>query len=100
MPAKNFKHCNIKLFTSLKVCANFLRKYYPWPNDDECKDFKIDFHVNESSSLIALASFPASGSTWLRYMIEGMAGVFTGSFMTHRWSTLTRGKNGKNIAII
>ena len=28
---------------------------------------------------IALASFPGSGNTWLRHMIEGAGGIFTGS---------------------
>ena len=28
---------------------------------------------------IALASFPGSGNTWLRHMIEGATGIFTGS---------------------
>ena len=27
----------------------------------------------------ALASFPGSGNTWLRFLIESAAGVFTGS---------------------
>ena len=51
--------------------------------------------MKESSSVIALASFPASGNTWLRYMIEGMTGGFTGSFMKHRWSRVVEGKHGK-----
>ena len=28
---------------------------------------------------IALASYPGSGNTWLRHMIEGATGIFTGS---------------------
>ena len=28
---------------------------------------------------MALASFPGSGNTWARYVIEGATGVFTGS---------------------
>lgn len=28
---------------------------------------------------IALASYPGSGNTWLRYLIEGASGIFTGS---------------------
>ena len=30
--------------------------------------------------MIALASYPGSGNTWLRYLIEGITGVFTGTF--------------------
>ena len=29
---------------------------------------------------VALASFPNSGNTWLRYLIEGLTGIYTGSF--------------------
>ena len=28
---------------------------------------------------VALASFPGSGNTWLRHMLEGASGIFTGS---------------------
>ena len=30
--------------------------------------------------MVALASYPGSGNTWTRYLIEGITGVFTGSF--------------------
>ena len=30
--------------------------------------------------MIALASFPRSGNTWIRYLIHGATGIFTGSF--------------------
>ena len=33
----------------------------------------------KSLPLMALASFPGSGNTWTRYLIEGATGVFTGS---------------------
>ena len=37
-----------------------------------------------SLPLMALASFPGSGNTWIRYLIEGATGVFTGSiYMDH-----------------
>ncbi len=29
--------------------------------------------------IVGLASYPSSGNTWLRYLIEGSTGVFTGS---------------------
>lgn len=28
---------------------------------------------------VALASFPGSGNTWLRHMLESASGIFTGS---------------------
>ena len=30
--------------------------------------------------LIALASFPGSGNTWVRYLIERATGIYTGSY--------------------
>ena len=30
--------------------------------------------------MVALASFPGSGNTWLRYLIEGITGIFSGTF--------------------
>ena len=35
--------------------------------------------VNKSRPAVALASFPGSGVTWLRYLLEQVSGVFTGS---------------------
>ena len=54
--------------------------------------------------MVALASFPASGNTLLQYMIEKIIivntplnkGVFTESFMTHRWSSIVNIKHCKN----
>jgi hypothetical protein len=37
------------------------------------------FSSDESSRTIALASFPGSGNTWVRLLIEQATGVFTGS---------------------
>ena len=35
--------------------------------------------VPKCRSPMALASFPGSGNTWLRHMLEGASGIFTGS---------------------
>ncbi|XP_070572868.1 sialate:O-sulfotransferase 2-like [Ptychodera flava] len=35
-----------------------------------------------SMSLVALASFPGSGNTWVRHIIERATGIYTGSFYT------------------
>lgn len=33
-----------------------------------------------SMPLIAVASFPGSGNTWVRYLIERASGIYTGSY--------------------
>ena len=35
--------------------------------------------IPKCRSPVALASFPGSGNTWLRHMLEGASGIFTGS---------------------
>ena len=35
--------------------------------------------IPKCRSPVVLASFPGSGNTWLRHMIEGAGGIFTGS---------------------
>ena len=49
-------------------------------NDSKCMEFGIGFGVKRDLAPIGLASFPRSGSTWLRYLVEGTTGIFTGSF--------------------
>ena len=90
------KHIN-KIFTRYKLYLKLFRPHHAWPHDDQCKNFTIDVNSKEPSRLVALASFPASGSTWLRHMIERISGIFTGSFMKHRWSSNDEGKYTKTI---
>ena len=51
----------------------------PWRDDEFCKKFNISYLQPKSGDICPLASFPGSGSTWVRYLIEGATGVFTGS---------------------
>lgn len=41
-----------------------------------------------------LASFPCSGNTWTRYLLEGASGVLTGSIYVDN-SLTKRGKDGR-----
>jgi len=72
-----------------------------WPSDPKCRDLGVAFLVqkdlketatlsrgehseNQSNpksfyEVATLASAGGSGSTWTRYLIEGLSGVFTGS---------------------
>ena len=61
----------------LRLFANWKRRArYPWPDDIFCCKFNISFAVK--APRMALASFPGSGNTWLRYLLEGLTGIFTG----------------------
>ena len=41
--------------------------------------FRFRFSRGRELPPVALISSPGSGATWLRYLIEGATGVFTGS---------------------
>ena len=56
------------------------RTFIPWSDDKECNMFRNSFNTKKSSPLIGLASFPRSGNTWTRHMMESLTGIFTGSF--------------------
>ncbi|KAF2352945.1 Myosin VI cargo binding domain [Trinorchestia longiramus] len=49
----------------------------PWPEDPECHNMTVHFGCH--LPVQALASFPGSGNTWTRYLIEGATGLHTGS---------------------
>lgn len=49
---------------------------YRW--DGDCSRFGVGFLSPGVAPSVALASFEGSGNTWLRFLLEGMTGVFTG----------------------
>jgi len=51
----------------------------PWKQEPQCLEFTISHMVPKCREPTALASYPGSGNTWLRYLIEGATGFFTGS---------------------
>ena len=53
--------------------------YLPWSDDLECSDLFVQFIRNRSHPPMALASYPGSGNTWIRGLIERLTGYFTGS---------------------
>ena len=55
--------------------------FQPWRslNDPECSSFVVQFILNASQPLMALATYPGSGNTWIRGLIERLTGYFTGS---------------------
>lgn len=52
---------------------------YPWKDDPTCKKFTVQLADRDSLPKWALTSFPGSGVTWTRQMIEGITGIYTGS---------------------
>jgi len=53
--------------------------HFPWPEDRVCKHYSVQFDKTRRIPIIGLASYPSSGNTWLRYLIEGITGYYTGS---------------------
>ncbi|KAF2368788.1 Sulfotransferase domain [Trinorchestia longiramus] len=52
--------------------------FSPWV-DEKCKSLVTRFAHPHTLLTQALASFPSSGNTWLRFLIEGATGIYTGS---------------------
>jgi len=50
----------------------------PWPKDAECSVHRTRIAVEGSLPTRALASYPGSGNTWSRFLIEGASGLYTG----------------------
>lgn len=71
---------------------------YPWRGDPSCQHFTIQMAQRNSLSKWALTSFPGSGVTWLRQMIESLTGIYTGSI--HKGDPLPfRDHNEDNMGI-
>ena len=54
-------------------------KYQPWRGDPECEHFSVEFIRTGTRPKMALASYPGSGNTFLRGMIERLTGYFAAS---------------------
>ncbi|XP_057380614.1 sialate:O-sulfotransferase 1-like [Daphnia carinata] len=52
---------------------------YPWKGDLQCERFSVQLAEKDSLIKWPLTSFPGSGVTWTRQMIEGITGFYTGS---------------------
>lgn len=72
--------------TSLNKCdqesvilSSKLDSRHPWKNKAFCSKYTISHMIPKCREPTALASYPGSGNTWLRYLIEGATGIFTGS---------------------
>ncbi|XP_045113183.1 uncharacterized protein LOC123505642 isoform X2 [Portunus trituberculatus] len=68
--------------------------HYPWVKSRGCEKFSTVFKAPGSLPPRGLASFPSSGNTWVRYLIEGATGIFTGS-MYDDTSLMMKGMYGE-----
>lgn len=59
-------------------------KYRPWKDDPECAKYSIEFIRSGTYPKMALASYPGSGNSWTRGLIERLSGYFTGSVRTKK----------------
>ena len=51
----------------------------PWPSLPGCENFVTQFAKQGNLPTRALVSYPGSGNTWLRYLIEEATGIYTWS---------------------
>lgn len=68
--------------------------HYPWVKSRGCEKFSTTFTKPGTLTPRGLASFPSSGNTWVRYLIEGATGIFTGS-MYDDTSLMMKGMYGE-----
>lgn len=69
--------------------------HFPWPLDETCNKYTVTFGRN--IPVVGLASYPSSGNTWLRYLIEGISGYYSGS-MYNDLSLRKRGFYGEGVS--
>ena len=65
-----------------------------WPEDRDCAAHTTRFVLRHSLPARALVSYPGSGNTWIRYLVEAATGVFTGSIFNDK-SILRAGHYGE-----
>ena len=84
---KNKFNFRIELSRRSDLCdENFTRVYRTVAVDERCKPLKF-LPVRSGVKRSALASFPGSGNSWTRHMIEQATGIYTGSAHQDRLST-------------
>ena len=74
-----------------KFFALICRTFYPWIEDETCDKFGIAFSKTPLSP-VGLVSYPSSGNTWMRYLVESITGIFSGS-MYNDIALLKKGKS-------
>ncbi|XP_059097809.1 WSCD family member AAEL009094-like [Tigriopus californicus] len=77
--AQNSSSVSMKCNQHRTVTSTKLESRHPWSGDPKCARFKISHMIPHCRPAVALASYPGSGNTWVRYLLEGATGIFTGS---------------------
>ena len=84
---------HVRSLSSIKV-SNIGPFHHFWPKEPQCSNFSTRFAVKNSIPLRALASYPGSGNTWIRYLIEAATGIYTGSIFKDK-SIIKAGHHGE-----
>ena len=66
---EKFDGSNVLKFLKLTIFCLFDRTHFPWSLDDQCNFYSVQF--GQHLPILGLVSYPSSGNTWLRYLIEG-----------------------------
>ena len=71
--------CRLNWHNHVKVCDDTsLKVYQTLAQDERCKPLKF-LPVDSGVKQAVLVSFPGSGNTWARHLIEQASGIYTGS---------------------
>lgn len=71
-------HCDKKYCENTRNCeVRYVMLMRTYAQDNRCESRK--FLSGNIRNLAALASFPGSGNTWLRHLIESASGIYSGS---------------------
>ena len=73
------------------------RPEHAWFTDSQCRPLVTRFACDHCVPLVYLASFPRSGNTWTRYLLEASTGLFTVSGGPNLSQYLER--SNKNVTI-
>ncbi|KAG7161829.1 WSC domain-containing protein 1-like 1 [Homarus americanus] len=80
----------------LKIHLDYGRpQHEPWAGKVGCMGVRVGFARRRTLPRTALASYPGSGNTWLRYLIQSSSGLFTGSVYIDR-ELASKGFYGEN----
>ena len=76
---KCVSHFRINWAHLLEKCEeNSMKVYETFARDDRCKPLRF-LPKNSEHILTYLTSFPGSGNTWTRHLIQQASGIYTGS---------------------
>ena len=69
---------NVSLDNCNKYPEEFILLYRTFAEDRRCTRRRF-LQIGELPRKVGLISFPGSGNTWIRFLIESATGIYTGS---------------------